>query len=497
MRVDWQFVAGDWELDHHNHVMRLLKRWGESSNSFQIMEKGFSHWFSGHVNEPTAVAGYVQVGRTRVVAGIPICDPERLPQVIAEFVQAAQQEKFRTVFVGVEDRFLGAFEKAGIPHDFIKLGEQPDWDPRDYTLETRVRRTLRAQVNRARNKGVRVRRVQPEDIARAPGSLRSEIEHILQSWLGSRRMGTLRFMVDLEPFTHPESRRYYVAEQGDRSVGFLAAIPIYGRKGRFFEDAIRVPDAPNGTVELLIHSALKDAGDDGDEFVTLGLSPLKGITDEIGPHRKTRNLLKFFGRHLGFLYDFGGLEAFKMRFRPDRWTTQYAVAAPGPTGIRTAQAIMGAFVPGGFPSFMMQSLKRILARISARRWASILRFLAFVLIPWTVLLATVDGSHWFGDESIQQAWVAFDVAMTAGLLGLAHLVGQSRPIGRRLSMFLAGATIADFVLSLVQALHLHRAVTGWSSVFVFMGVSGPLIATMVLISIATVAPLVEKPQRGG
>ena len=477
-------------------MIDLLRRWGQGSNSFQILEKGFSHWFAGPPDEPDAMIGYVLVGDCRVVAGIPVCAPERLPHFIAVFVEAGLTQGFRTVFVGVESQFMPAFAAAGIPHDAIKLGEQPEWSPADYSLEPSARKSLRAQVNRARNKGVRVRRVEPEDIVRAPGSLRSEIEHILARWLGSRRMGTLRFMVDLEPFTHPAHRRYYVAEQGDRSVGFLAAVPIFVREGWFFEDVIRVPDAPNGTVELLIHTAMEDAREAGDQFVTLGLSPLRGIMDEAGPHPRTRKCLEFFGSRLGFLYDFQGLESFKNRFRPDHWCTQYAVAAPGPTGLKTARAIMGAFVPGGFPSFIAQSMRRLLARISAKRWASILQLLAVLLVPWTILLSLVDGVHWFGDVSIQKAWVAFDVAMTLGLMGLSRLVAMARPSGRRFSMFLAGATIADFVLSLFQALHLHRSVTGLTALVVVMGVSGPLVATAVLISIAMVAPTKEITSSG-
>ena len=88
-----------------------------------------------------------------------------------------------------------------------------------------------------------------------------------------RRMAVLRFMVDPQPFSFRQERRY-LAETQSGPVGFMAAIPVYGRNGWFFEDVIRVPDAPNGTSELLIHSGLEDARAHGDSFVTLGLSPL-------------------------------------------------------------------------------------------------------------------------------------------------------------------------------------------------------------------------------
>ena len=104
------------------------------------------------------------------------------------------------------------------------------------------------------------------------------------------------------------------------------------------------------------------------------------------------------------------------------------------------------------------------------------------------LLALADGERWFGDRSIQAAWVVFDGGMAVALLGLARLVAKARPVARRFAMLLAGATLADFVLSTVQALHLHRAVGGWAALFVAAGLAGPLMATLFLWMIAVAAP---------
>jgi CheY-like chemotaxis protein len=52
-----------------------------------------------------------------------------------------------------------------------------------------------------------------------------------------------------------------VAERDGAVVGFLAAIPIYARPGWFFEDFLRDPDAPNGTVELLVDAGMRAAAE--------------------------------------------------------------------------------------------------------------------------------------------------------------------------------------------------------------------------------------------
>ncbi len=474
----WHSPAPDPE---RARVLALLERHGRASTGFQLVERGFRYWFDPQTD---AVVGYVEAAGHRVVAGRPVAAEADLPAVTARFVAEARGAGLRVAFFGAEADLRAALCAADLPHDALQVAEQPDWDPRSYTLEGAARRSLRAQVNRARNKGVRVRRIEPDDLAHHPGSIRAEIETVLDRWLASRRMSVMRFMVDLEPFTFPEARRYYVAERGDRPVGFLAAVPVYARRGWFFEDVIRVPDAPNGTAELLIHTALEDARDRGDAYVTLGMAPLAGVDTAPGPHRLLRRGLRFCYDRLGPLYHFAGVRSFKARFRPDAWTPQYLIASPGPVGLRTLHAVLSAFAGGGLVGFAVDTLHRLLERVRPVIWARALAALAALLVPWTVLLAAADGDRWFGHATIQTAWVAFDVVMVVALSGLAALARRDHPATSRLALLLGGATLADLVLSTVQALHLHRAATGWTALFVTAGLCGPALATTLLIALA-------------
>jgi len=464
-------------------VLGLLERYGVAATSFQILEPGYHYWFAP---DEEGVVAYVEAGRYRVVAGAPVCTPMAQASLAVAFVTASGEADRRVVFVGVDDADLRRLQAGIGALDSVVIGEQPEWCPADYQLEIPERRTLRAQVNRARKKGVRVRRVMPDELAHAPGALRASIERVLDRWLASRTAGVLRFMVDLAPFSFPERRRYYLAERGDESIGFLAAVPVYGRDGWFFEDVIRVPDAPNGTAELLIHTALLDAKSQGDRFVTLGVSPLAGLEPQ-ATSRRQRALLRG-ARWLRALYNFDGLRRFKARFRPQRWTAAHLVTVDHDIGISAIWATTRAFIGPRLGAFIIDTLRRSVARIPAHRWALLLSLQAALLIPWTFMLGWVDGARWFGDVSIQSAWVIFDLGLCLGLLGLARLVARKRPIARPLSMLLAGACLADFILSMVQALHLHADATGWAGGFVLAGILGPLVATAVLATIAAVAP---------
>lgn len=475
----WHSPAPDAE---RARVLDLLRRHGDGPTSFQVLEPGFSYWFDAEVD---AVVAYAEAFGHRVVAGHPIGPPAERLAVCRRFLADSP----RAIFFAVEADFLATLAAGGVAHAALQIAEQPEWDPADYHVDGPERRGLRAQINRARNKGVRVRRVSPEELARAPGSLRAEIEAVLDRWRDARRMSMMRFMVDLAPFGFPEERRYYVAELGDLPVGFLAAVPIYRRDGWFFEDVIRVPEAPNGTAELLIHAALIDAREAGDAFVTLGMAPLAGVDAGPGPHRLLRRGLVFCRDRLGALYSFNGVRSFKARFRPRGWAPQYLVAVPGPVGVRSVHALLGAFAGGGLLRFGIDTAFHLLGKLSARTWTWALWILAGLLIPWTVLLAMADGEAWFGDTSIQAAWVVFDAGLAVALLFLARRVRQMRRSARPLAMFLAGTTMTDFLLSSVQAFHLHASVGGWRLLLVLVGISGPLLATLMLLSIASFTPI--------
>jgi len=472
-------------------VLAILKRHGTHPTSFQILEPGYEYWFDPEVAAPGAVVAYVRAGRYRVVAGAPIAAIAEVGQVAGRFIADAVAAGERTLFFSADDDFVTALQAIDDPPAFdrVQSGEQPEWDPRSYTTEGADRRSLRAQVSRATNKGVTVRTVDPDELANRPGALRAEIETVLRRWLDDRRMSVMKFMVDLEPFHYPHERRYYVAECGDRGVGFLAAIPIYERGGWFFEDVIRVPDAPNGTVELLVDTAMRDAAQHGDDFVTLGLAPLAGIPSGDGPHRRMRAVLRWCYARLGGLYQFTGVRAFKARFRPDTWRPQYLVQSPPELGVGAFHAVLRAFAGGGLVAFGWETGRRLLGRLSLTAWAAALMTIAVLLVPWTILLSMADGARWFGDVSIQHAWVAFDAGMVVALTILARQVSRGRPSARLLAIFLAGATLTDFVLTTVQVFNLHSHPAGATLLFLLMGMAGPLLATWLLVTLALVAPL--------
>ncbi|MCO4769097.1 MAG: DUF2156 domain-containing protein, partial [Deltaproteobacteria bacterium] len=376
-------------LSERDRALGLVMRHGRLATAFQIIEPGYTYHFDAGGD---AVTAFVRINRWRVVCGMPVSSVEALPAVVGRFVADCAAQGERVAFFGVEQPLLDALASAGVAADAVQIAEQPEWDPRQYNTRGGAKQTLRGQINRARNKGVTVRQwhVAPGD-DEAALRLREAVADVLERWLSSRRMSIMRFMVNLEPFDYPEHRRYFVAERHGRPIGFLAAVPVPARGGLFFEDVIRAPEAPNGTAELLIHTAFESAAIHGDHYATLGMAPLAGVPGGAGPHRMIRGVLRLCYARLTPLYAFAGLRRFKARFHPDGWVPQYLVTCEGKVGVSAFQAVLRAFAGGGLLSFGWDTGRRLLGRITDRRWRQGLVGLATLLVPWTLLLASVDG----------------------------------------------------------------------------------------------------------
>jgi phosphatidylglycerol lysyltransferase len=413
-------------------ALALLRRHGWNATSFQILEPGFRYWF-----EPEVCVAYIDTGGAWVAAGAPIGPAHLVPAAAQRFVVAAAGSGRRACFFGTEDRFATAS-----PFAAIRIGEQPIWDPCAWDETLRSAASLRAQIRRAAAKGVEVRPFDPRLLAEA-GDARREVDRLIARWQAAHPMPPMGFLVQLHLDSALEERRLFGAWAGPVLVGFLSMVPVFARAGWFIEDLLRLPEAPNGTAELLVDAAMRAAASEGSSYVTLGLAPLAG---EIGPWLR-------LARRTGVpLYDFRGVHAFKAKLRPQSWAPIYISYPRAQTGIATVYDALAAFARGGLLRFGVETL--------LRRPAVLIQALALILIPWTILIACADAHRWFPSPAVKWGWVAFDAALAPALSSLA------RRWRRGLDTTLAALVTADAAATLAQLVtwnlrHGPRGVVTW------------------------------------
>jgi phosphatidylglycerol lysyltransferase len=334
----------------------LVLRFGWNAMAYQILNPGMRLWFAA---DGEGVAGYVRTGGYRVVAGAPVCAPERLAEVAAEFAADTRRARQRLCYFGAQDRMRELLAERG-PLSALLLGAQPAWNPAHWQAIVESKASLRAQLARARNKGVTVRVSQD---SREPG-----LQRCLTEWIERRGLPPMHFLVEWNILPRLLDRRLFVAERGGQAVGFLIASPISLRDGWLIEQIIRGSMAPNGTTELLLDAAVRAFAEDGAGYVTLGLSPLsRAVPQNPAAPWSIRPLLALTRIHAKRFYNFEGLERFKRKFLPESWEPIYAVTDRPRVSLRTLYAIAGAFGGTSPVFFLGHALLRALAQ--EVRWA--------------------------------------------------------------------------------------------------------------------------------
>ncbi len=320
----------------------LVLEHGWNATAYQIVNPGISHWFSASGD---AVVGYVEAAGVRVVAGSPVAPLLRLASVAAEFEQATREAGLRVCYFGAEAR-LESLYRDSPSHAMAVLGAQPVWDPRRWGEICRSHASVRAQLNRARNKGVVV-----EEWPVALAEAHPELRRCLTEWLATRGLPPLHFLVEPETLSRLAGRRVFVARRSQRMIAFLIASPVPARRGWLVEQFVRGSGAVNGTTDRLVDAAMRAFASEDSEFVTLGLAPLSAhVPAGVEGHEPLwlRFALGWVRLHGRRFYNFAGLDRFKARLRPGRWDPVYAIAGEAPFPPAMLYAIAGAF-SGGSP----------------------------------------------------------------------------------------------------------------------------------------------------
>lgn len=339
----------------------LVLAYGWNSTSFQIVNPGIKRWFS---DDGEAVVGFVPAAGFRIVAGAPVCEQDRLIEFVEKFESDARASGEKVCYFCAETRLEEAVRDLR-GHTKFLLGAQPAWDPNGWAELVSKHRSLRAQLNRSRNKGVTIAEFSPEQASKD-----RRVDDCLHQWLSWKPLPPLHFLVEPETLDRLSHRRIFVAEKDGIVVGFVTLSPVSQRQGWLFEQFPHRPGAPNGTVELMIDAAMRSIATDGCEYATLGLAPLSRRA-EVEPFHNPMWLdlvLAWLRKHGQRFYNFDGLDAFKAKLGPERWEPVFAISNEYRVSGRALYAIASAFSSGKPFSLLFAGLWKAVA--TETRWLS-------------------------------------------------------------------------------------------------------------------------------
>ena len=337
----------------------IVLKYGWNTTSYQILNPGIRRWFAASAD---ALVGFVAANGVRVVAGAPVCRKEDLKTIAAEFENDARQNNERVCYFCAESRLESIYANSQTHSKFI-LGAQPVWNPKNWAEIITKHKSLRAQLNRAKNKNVVVTEWSGEKARDNP-----LLDEVLKEWLESKGLPPLTFLVEPDTLSRVFDRRVFVAERDKEILGFVLLSPVAQRNGWLFEQFIHRPGAPNGTVELMIDAAMRALAADKYDYATLGLAPLSKRAD-IEPFENPlwlKFLLAWMRKHGQRFYNFDGLDAFKTKLQPEKWEPVFALYNERRISPRTLFAVASAFSGNAPFRLVLGGLRR--AVLTEMKW---------------------------------------------------------------------------------------------------------------------------------
>jgi lysylphosphatidylglycerol synthetase-like protein (DUF2156 family) len=336
------------ELDK---VRSALSEHGYQSQSYNILTGEKRFFFPKTV--PGAAVAYVVVAGVALVAGDPLCRERDIRDVCSDFLAYCQENSWRCAFQAVTLRTLEQLQFIGF--GFMKIGEEPFFNLKDFSLEGGKFRDMRRDIRRAQADGMTIVEYRPNQHRDA--AVEAEMAALSRAWAEKKGSGEFGFLVGTPELTDPGDKKYFLAMMDGHVEAFCVCTPIYARNGIYF-DLLRRKDRPvRGTVELLIVDSFRQLKEQGYELATLGTAPLSGEHAEEPVQGWFIELAMdvAFSR-LGYFYSFKPIYQFKEQFGPDFWESRYLAYHPARFNPVVIYALLTAYDPAAVRNLSQKQL---------------------------------------------------------------------------------------------------------------------------------------------
>jgi ergosteryl-3beta-O-L-aspartate synthase len=201
-----------------------------------------------------------------ILPGDPLCDPSQYFRIVSSFLTWLKKEtKLKPIWI------LCSSEMEEI------LGERLGWKTLSCVSEERVdtsKKTAESdpevakKIRKAIAEGVKI--IDIDWHVPVPEDIKTRANERVKDWLANRK-GTQIHLSNIDLFRDEAHRRYFVAEDKEgRLCGIAVLAQLAPRHGWQAKYSLDFPDAPSGTIELIVTHALSAASQAGIKKLTFG-----------------------------------------------------------------------------------------------------------------------------------------------------------------------------------------------------------------------------------
>lgn len=312
--------------------IKLIRKWG-GITSDALLDPACYYYMENGIE---GLVGYKLENNTAVVFGDPVCDPKVIPALVASFHNYTREKNWNTLYISASEKFARwavSKECAAL----IQFGEEffidPHNDPRKKkgTHASLVRR----KVRHAEHEGTTV-----HEYLEHNEQLEKAIDEVGILWLEGRR-GPQIHISNVRLFNDRHGKRWFYAQQNKRVVGAAVLNRLEKDNGWLLNHIVFTPDAPGGTPELLVTTALEAAAHEGCHYVTFGNSPASKLGETLGFSTVSSYLARAGYSFASKFFHLGGHKVFWDKFAPDS-RPSYLLFTQPKIGLKELRALVNA-----------------------------------------------------------------------------------------------------------------------------------------------------------
>ena len=282
---------------------------------------------------------YGRMGRSWIAMGDPIGPAHEARELLWQFRDDCDRFDAWSVFFEVRPEHIDWYVDLGLT--LTHLGDEARVDLSGFDLDQPVHARLRQARSKLLRTGCRFEIVPSEEVP----ALMPDLMRVSAAWLA--RKATREKGFSNASFNEQYLMHFPVAVvREDGEIVAFANLWLGAGKEELSVDLMRhVPEAPNGTMDLLFSELLLWGTSQGYHWFNFGMAPLSGLDTREGSSLWHR-FGTFLFRHGEHFYNFRGLRAYKEKFQPV-WTPLY-LASPGGAALPLVLLDVTALVAGGF-----------------------------------------------------------------------------------------------------------------------------------------------------
>lgn len=255
--------------------------------------------------------GYQVEYSRAVVYGDPLCQPADRPVLLHAFHHHCEQQGLEIIYMAVSEDFASwAIDHTckALVEFGVELYLDPHHDPRDHTgvYGSLVRR----KVRHAQKEGAAVL-----EYRSANTTLEREMEQVANSWIRERH-GPQIHISNVRLFNDRQGKRWFYATKRKKVVGVVVLNQLAAHQGWLLNHLMHTSEAPNGTPELLVITALETLAKEKCHLVTFGTAVTPKLGSIIGFSSYTASLARILFLLITRLFRLQGRHTFWKKFHP-------------------------------------------------------------------------------------------------------------------------------------------------------------------------------------